>query len=154
MQYPTDRITHTMAFVTPVVEHWLEREIAKWVHPMKDRSDNPSHHERTLLPRSYISLQIVLTALLNIIMISDNWRRNAVTMSVGYWLKLQRTFSSCEALAANCRPIDTLDKWQPAQRTKHGMCLYYLYFHPYIWRINMVFTHMQFIIKVNVLPLY
>ena len=23
----TDRITHTMAFVTPVVEHWLEREI-------------------------------------------------------------------------------------------------------------------------------
>ena len=27
-----------MAFVTPVVEHWLEREIAQWVHPMKDRS--------------------------------------------------------------------------------------------------------------------
>ena len=24
--------------------------------PMKDRSDDPSHHERTLLPRSYISL--------------------------------------------------------------------------------------------------
>ena len=31
-------ITHTTAFVTPVVEHWLEREIAQWVHPMKDRS--------------------------------------------------------------------------------------------------------------------
>ena len=43
-----DRITHTTAFVTPVVEHWLEREIAQWVHPMKDRSDDPSHHERTL----------------------------------------------------------------------------------------------------------
>ena len=42
---PTDRITHTTAFVTPVVEHWLEREIAQWVHPMKDRSDDPSHHE-------------------------------------------------------------------------------------------------------------
>ena len=28
MHYPTDRITHTTAFVTPVVEHWLEREIA------------------------------------------------------------------------------------------------------------------------------
>ena len=42
--------------VTPVVEHWLEREIAQWVHPMKDRSYDPSHHERTLLPRSYISL--------------------------------------------------------------------------------------------------
>ena len=34
----------------------LEREIAQWVHPMKDRSDDPSHHERTLLPRNYISL--------------------------------------------------------------------------------------------------
>ena len=38
-----------------VVEHWLEREIAQWVHPMKDQSDDPSHHERTLLPRGYIS---------------------------------------------------------------------------------------------------
>ena len=49
MHHPTDRITHTTAFVTPVVEHWLEREIAQWVHPMKDRSNEPSHHERTLL---------------------------------------------------------------------------------------------------------
>ena len=45
-----------MAFVTQVVNHWLEREIAQWVHPMKNRSDDPSHYERTLLPRSYISL--------------------------------------------------------------------------------------------------
>ena len=46
MHHPTDRITHTTAFVTtPVVEHWLEREIAQWVHPMKDRSDDPLHHE-------------------------------------------------------------------------------------------------------------
>ena len=29
MHHPTDRIIHTMAFVTPVVEHWLEREIAQ-----------------------------------------------------------------------------------------------------------------------------
>ena len=28
MHHPTDRITHTTAFVTPVVEHWLEQEIA------------------------------------------------------------------------------------------------------------------------------
>ena len=51
MHHPTDRIAHTMAFVTPVVKHWLEREIAQWVHPIKDRSDDPLHHERTLLPR-------------------------------------------------------------------------------------------------------
>ena len=25
-------------FVTPVMEHWLEREIAQWVHAMEDRS--------------------------------------------------------------------------------------------------------------------
>ena len=50
------RIAHTTAFVTPVVEHWLEREIAQWVHTMKDRSDYPSHHERTLLPRTELHL--------------------------------------------------------------------------------------------------
>ena len=49
---------YTTAFVIPVVEQWLEREIAQWVHPMKDRSDDPSHPERTLLPRSYISLPL------------------------------------------------------------------------------------------------
>ena len=42
--------------IPPVVEHWLEREIAQWVHHTKDRSDDPSHHERTPLPRSYILL--------------------------------------------------------------------------------------------------
>ena len=44
MHNPTDR-THTTAFGIPVVEHWLEREIAQWVH-----------HEELLLPWSYISL--------------------------------------------------------------------------------------------------
>ena len=29
MHHPTDRMTHTTAFVTPVVEHWLEREIVQ-----------------------------------------------------------------------------------------------------------------------------
>ena len=32
MHHPTDRIIHTTAFVTPIVEHWVEREIAQWVH--------------------------------------------------------------------------------------------------------------------------
>ena len=62
MHHPTDRIAHTTAFVTPVVKHWLEREKAQWVHPMKDRSDDPSHHERTLLSRSYISLLYINNA--------------------------------------------------------------------------------------------
>ena len=52
MHHPTDRIAHTTAFVTPVEEHWLEREIAQWVHPMKDRSDDPLHHEHGATSRS------------------------------------------------------------------------------------------------------
>ena len=59
MHHPTDRITHTTAFVTPVVEHWLEREIAQWIHPIEDGSNDPSHHQQTLLPQSYISLPIL-----------------------------------------------------------------------------------------------
>ena len=38
MHHPTDRITHTTAFVTPVVEHWLEREIPQWVRGKSVRS--------------------------------------------------------------------------------------------------------------------
>ena len=53
MHHPTDMIIHTMAFVEPVMEHWLEREIAQWDHPIKDQSDD---YERTLLPQSYILL--------------------------------------------------------------------------------------------------
>ena len=33
--FPTDRIAHTTAFVTPVVEHWLEREIAYFNRDIK-----------------------------------------------------------------------------------------------------------------------
>ena len=29
MHHPTDRIVHITAFVTPVVEHWLEQEIVQ-----------------------------------------------------------------------------------------------------------------------------
>ena len=86
MHYPTDRITHTTAFVTPVVEHWLEREIAQWVLPMKDRSDDPSHHERTLLPRSYISLLsrrgVPNTISVSRSVISRLWNRNQQTQNV------------------------------------------------------------------------
>ena len=64
MHHPIDRITDTTAFGTPVVGHWLEREIGQWVHPMKDRSVDPSHHERTLLPGSYITFLCEIHVLL------------------------------------------------------------------------------------------
>ena len=40
MHHPTDRITHTTAFVTPVMEHWLEREIAQRIDPRTHRTMN------------------------------------------------------------------------------------------------------------------
>ena len=38
MHHPTDRIAHTTAFVTLVMEHWLEREIK-----MSERSTMELH---------------------------------------------------------------------------------------------------------------
>ena len=37
-----DRITHTTAFVTPVVEHWLEREISQWEMIVNGKDDRTS----------------------------------------------------------------------------------------------------------------
>ena len=50
MHHPTDRITHTTAFVTPVMGH--------------------SHHEQTLLSQSYISLPGFST-LADVLSVSD-----------------------------------------------------------------------------------
>ena len=69
MYHPTDRIAHTMAFVTLVVDHRREREIAQCINPMKDRSDDPSHHERTLLPQSYISLPLIINRVVVLIVV-------------------------------------------------------------------------------------
>ena len=74
MNHPTDRITHTTAFVTPIVDHWLEREIAQWVHhegliqrpiaPTRSTfiqrystSDSPRYNEHVQL---YIAIRILL----------------------------------------------------------------------------------------------
>ena len=60
---------------------WLEWEIAQWVHPMKDRSDDPSHHERTLLPQSYISLlQLKKNSYSTFIL----WKLNIYKISVAF----------------------------------------------------------------------
>ena len=53
MHQPTDRISHTTTFVTPVVEHWLEREIAPMTHCIMRAGT---------LPRSYISLLVLTKA--------------------------------------------------------------------------------------------
>ena len=54
--HPTDRIVYTTASVTPVVKHWLVREIAQWVlhEGSIRRSIAPWANA---LPQSYISLE-------------------------------------------------------------------------------------------------
>ena len=44
MHHPTDMIAHTTAFVTPIVEHWLEREIAQWVSFVKVKTAKYNTH--------------------------------------------------------------------------------------------------------------
>ena len=55
MHHPTDSIAHTTAFVTLVVDHWLEREVAQWIHH-EGSTDDPLHHEQTL---SHICIKYV-----------------------------------------------------------------------------------------------
>ena len=75
MHHPTDRIAHTTAFVTSVVGHWLEREIAQWVHPMKDRSDDPSHHDRNIQNATIWNFHFLLMRIRqSILLVPDNFR--------------------------------------------------------------------------------
>ena len=40
MYHPID-IPHTTAFVTPVVEHWLEQVIAQWIYSNEGSIQRP-----------------------------------------------------------------------------------------------------------------
>ena len=109
MHHPTDRITHTTAFVTPVVEHWLEREIAQWVHPMKDRSDDPSHHERfeMMMCRLDPSLKLNVKVLLPVCRVSD------VRRGVGSVARCNGTESALDCVPVCRNPdhvVDTFDR--------------------------------------------
>ena len=48
MHHPTDRIAHTMAFVIPAVEDWLEKNKFLNRSTIRKRSDDLSFHDRTL----------------------------------------------------------------------------------------------------------
>ena len=52
MHHPTDRILHDMAFVTPVVEYWLEWEMVQWIHHEVFIWLTSTHHERMLYHRA------------------------------------------------------------------------------------------------------
>ena len=42
MHHPTDRLVHTTAFCTPVVDDWQEHEIIQWISK-RDLSNDPPH---------------------------------------------------------------------------------------------------------------
>ena len=52
----TERTAHIMVFVIPVVEHWLVREIALWVHPMKRTHSQTDGHKRKTFKRKVTTL--------------------------------------------------------------------------------------------------
>ena len=56
MHHFTYKISHTTAFVTPVVEQWLEGEMAQWV----DHEGSIQHHKRTL-SQSFIRIMYAHT---------------------------------------------------------------------------------------------
>ena len=70
MHHPTDRIEHTTAFVTPVVEQWLEQEIAQWVYESISR----------VFPMS-VDLYITIQRLMKAIGIAINILRKATLKS-------------------------------------------------------------------------
>ena len=122
MHHPTDRIAHTTAFVTPVVEHWLEREIAQWVHHMKDRSDDPSHNERTPLPRKrerereMFYLTTHSTHFIYGYMASDLWLRTILIV---------RKETRCRHIGYSYRLTARVLLYAPSHRqdsTYHGLC--------------------------------
>ena len=51
--HPIDRIVHTMVFVTPVVEYWLQQETAQW-----------GHHEGSIPLTQRVSSLLVISELL------------------------------------------------------------------------------------------
>ena len=53
MHHTTDRIGYNTAFVTPVVDHWLEQEIAQCVHH-EGSIKQPVTPQVDALPQSYV----------------------------------------------------------------------------------------------------
>ena len=79
MHHSTDTIAHTTAFVTPVMEHWVEREIAQssqCVHH-KGSFQRPFVPRVNTLPWSYVLHFKIKSNLLNTVMSEKIKRRGS-----------------------------------------------------------------------------
>ena len=103
MHHFTDRVTHTTAFVTQVVELNGSN--------MKVRSDNPSHPERTLLPRSYISL-LILKIFMSVLLNEKEWMNECLKTEIWFdsrskiGTNIVFTFASAITKFGSHTPID------------------------------------------------
>ena len=52
MHHPTDMITHTTAFVTPVVEHWLEHLHELWLNVPEFSKKGETNTTSTISPHN------------------------------------------------------------------------------------------------------
>ena len=97
MHHPTDRRARTTAFVTPVVEHWLQREIAQWVHREGPILRHSSHQEWTLYhgatTHSYWTSLQVITGM------CAHDRRMLYQIALNVHIKL-----NCSVMSEDCRP--------------------------------------------------
>ena len=125
MHHPTDRIAHTTAFVTPVVEHWLEWDLAQWVH-----------HEG-LIRRPIAPWANALTTDLHI--------APPLREYIPQWLKLNAQFPNfashntlinlahnsikmCLKLWTSSSPVTTLINWQNWFLSQTELIMLYVYF--------------------------
>ena len=110
---PTDRITHTTAFVTPVMETLDGTRNSSMGPPtMKDRSDDPSHHEQMLLPREREREMFYLTThsthFIYSYMASDIWLRTILIV---------RKETRCRHIGYSYRLTARVLLYAPSQQT-------------------------------------
>ena len=72
--FPISRITHTTAFVTPVVGHWLKREIAQWVH-------HEGSIQRPIAPRANaLTTELHLAPFINLLASLSNTSQHTIVV--------------------------------------------------------------------------
>ena len=115
MHHPTERIAHTTAFFTPVVEHWLEREIAPWATsrslPQRVKISDCVGREREMFYLTTHSTHFIYGY-----MASDIWLRTILIV---------RKETRCRHIGYSYRLTARVLLYAPSHRqdnTYHGLC--------------------------------
>ena len=92
---------------------------------MKDRSDDPSHHERTLLPRIYISLPLreYIPQWLKLNAQFPNFASHNTLINLAH-----NSIKLCLKLWTSSSPVTTLINWQNWFLSQTELIMLYVYF--------------------------